>query len=395
MTTYSGYSGGVGGYVPFNPFTSGHAPGAYILYYQNGDPNKPVWSDDQSALALNAIGAIPTGGPSGTSLGSPGYPGAAYSSYSAPPSVAALNPYASQQAAGQAANDWMAQVAAQANLMRGNTQPASYSQPSYSVPISDPYSQQVAAANAANDWMAQLSAKSAAEQQMLQARSAAEQQMLQLQFEQQMKIEQMRQAQAAQQSQAELALQRELAGLKGSQSLQEIQAQQAMQMALNAQTRGFVEADNSAALAALPSVWALITGGSTPGTGGAGGTGTGGTGGTGAGAPLPGQPTAGELIFARAKDQAGQLASARLKDVRDTFSAHNLAGSGNEARAMNDLLTSTQTGLEGVATQNAIYDANRAAAVEDRNYAGDLTRRSQNLSTLPSMLGFLKSGRAY
>lgn len=113
----------------------------------------------------------------------------------------------------------------------------------------------------------------------------------------------------------------------------------------------------------------------------------------GAAADLSPAEQASELAFARAKDKAGLLAGARLKGARSALANSSL---GTQARGVNAILGDAASGLSDVATAQAISQAQRAADVEDRNYAGGLTRRGQNMGLAPSILALLRSsGRAY
>jgi hypothetical protein len=106
-----------------------------------------------------------------------------------------------------------------------------------------------------------------------------------------------------------------------------------------------------------------------------------------------GGASAADLAFARAKDKAGLLAGARLKGARSAMGDRSL---GTQARAVDSILGDAEQGLTDVATKQALYEAQRSADVEDRNYAGEITRRGQNFGIAPSLFALLRGqGRAY
>ena len=99
--------------------------------------------------------------------------------------------------------------------------------------------------------------------------------------------------------------------------------------------------------------------------------------------PLPGQPSASDLAFARAKDKVGLIGGSQREAAR----------SSGDPRAMARVINNAGTNLSDFATNQALQEARRAGEVEDRNVAASLTQRQQNLSLLPSMLSLLS--RAY
>lgn len=142
--------------------------------------------------------------------------------------------------------------------------------------------------------------------------------------------------------------------------------------------------DEERRLAQLPGLWNMFTGdGGGPGI---------------QGSPVPGSGggSASDLIFARAKDREGLLASRALRDLKDQMTNLGLAGSGAEREAMGAITSGAAGGLNDVNIAQAIADVERGNQVEDRNYAGNLQRRSQNLGFAPSLLGLIQQrGRAY
>ncbi len=100
---------------------------------------------------------------------------------------------------------------------------------------------------------------------------------------------------------------------------------------------------------------------------------------------------AGELAFARAKDKAGMLAHSRMRGVRA------LAGAGGRYdKSVNSILGDASNELTNVALGQAQQEASRGADVVDRNYAGAIQQRGQDLSLVPTLLSLVRSaGRAY
>lgn len=106
-----------------------------------------------------------------------------------------------------------------------------------------------------------------------------------------------------------------------------------------------------------------------------------------------GQPSASDLAFARAKDREGLIHSASVRDLRSNSTNMGTAGSGDERRAMAALAGRTGGNLMDVSTTQALAEAQRGADVEDRNYAGDLSRRGQDFGLAPSILALMRGGR--
>lgn len=118
--------------------------------------------------------------------------------------------------------------------------------------------------------------------------------------------------------------------------------------------------------------------------------------GGGGGIPPGGGNSAGDMAFARAKDREGIMGSRALSDLKGTMTQTGNAGGGLERGALGALYGGTMGNLNDVSLGQAEWEANRAANVEDRNYAGNLTKRGQNLGMIPSILGLAgNKGRAY
>src|SRR5262252_4443402 len=88
--------------------------------------------------------------------------------------------------------------------------------------------------------------------------------------------------------------------------------------------------------------------------------------------------------FARAKDTAGNLARSAIDSLHGIASERglNVAGGSNPLmlRGEADVIGATGNQLGEVARTQAENDAARAAQISDRNYAGDITLRGQDLT---------------
>lgn len=103
-----------------------------------------------------------------------------------------------------------------------------------------------------------------------------------------------------------------------------------------------------------------------------------------------------DQAFARAKDKTGLLALRRLADSRAQFGQRGMTGSGVEAGVMDSILGDASSGLQDFALGQAQTEADRSYQVADRNYAGALQQRGQDISLTPILLDMLRrSGRAY
>lgn len=99
--------------------------------------------------------------------------------------------------------------------------------------------------------------------------------------------------------------------------------------------------------------------------------------------------------FSRAKDQRGQIALSQLKSLQDTMAGRGLQGSTIESGHLGDILAEAGGGLEDFSNEQAILDVNRAGAISDRDYQGNLVRRGQNLGLAPSLLGLVGQRALY
>jgi hypothetical protein len=100
--------------------------------------------------------------------------------------------------------------------------------------------------------------------------------------------------------------------------------------------------------------------------------------------------------FAHAKEQAGQTAMASVKAIEDAMASSGMTGSTVEAAGKGEAINGARMGVNDFTREQLMQDLARAAAVTDRNYAGDIQQRGQDMSMRQSILGLLNaSGVAY
>lgn len=133
---------------------------------------------------------------------------------------------------------------------------------------------------------------------------------------------------------------------------------------------------------------------SLPSAGGGGGSSSGG-GATGGGAPTASPEMAQANAFAAAKDKAGQTARASLTSLYDLMAGTGRAGSGGEAAAAGDIISSGASDLNDFTRDQYGADVERANQVADRNYAGDITKQGQALGQQASLMGLITARGLY
>lgn len=96
--------------------------------------------------------------------------------------------------------------------------------------------------------------------------------------------------------------------------------------------------------------------------------------------PSPADSAAAQAAeFGRAKDRIGKLGRGSMTALNESFSSRGFGGSNMEAGATQNLLSDLQ-GQEGeVIRDQAIQNLVRQRQVEDRNYAGDVNQRGQDI----------------
>lgn len=112
------------------------------------------------------------------------------------------------------------------------------------------------------------------------------------------------------------------------------------------------------------------------------------------GAPPPGPPVtyphvtgpspestraAEDAFYGRAHGRIGQVARGSMDAVSDEFNARGLRGSRSEGAALQGVVGNAQNENADVLATQAVEGLHRAQAVNDRNYAGDLSQRGQDI----------------
>lgn len=96
--------------------------------------------------------------------------------------------------------------------------------------------------------------------------------------------------------------------------------------------------------------------------------------------PNPADRTAAEAAaYGKAKGQIGANSRAALNDLADEMSARGIGGSGMEGALASQIIQTGQGQLGQVAQNQAIDALKRQGEIEDRNYAGGINQRSQDV----------------
>lgn len=85
------------------------------------------------------------------------------------------------------------------------------------------------------------------------------------------------------------------------------------------------------------------------------------------------------LQFGRAKDRIGKLGRGSMKALANMFASRGLSGSGHESKALADEIGGMRGELADVVTNQALESVRREAAIHDRDYAGGLSQRGQDI----------------
>ena len=109
----------------------------------------------------------------------------------------------------------------------------------------------------------------------------------------------------------------------------------------------------------------------------------------------PNEEAARQAAFAREKDTLGQILRAAMTGLTNSISERGLVGSGFEGQGVRDIIAGGQGQLGNVAREQTIQDLGRAREVADRDYAGNLTRRGQDLAFKNALLGLINAGPIY
>ena len=110
--------------------------------------------------------------------------------------------------------------------------------------------------------------------------------------------------------------------------------------------------------------------------------------------------------FARAKEQAGQTGRAALTGLRESLASRGMLGGGAEAVGTGQVVGATGGMINEFTRDQLMSDLQRSGQLADRNYAGglqargqDILQRGQDLSQQAaqqnyqqSLLGLMRSG---
>lgn len=129
-------------------------------------------------------------------------------------------------------------------------------------------------------------------------------------------------------------------------------------------------------------------------------------GGAGTPARVTGDDSAWDAMLAaqmgKAKDTAAAAVGAARKGMMDNMARRGISGSGIEAKQDMGIQLAGAGQIGAAGRENAIQRARRTADVSDRNYAGDITQRGQDitaqgqkLSLMPSIFSLLRAGVSY
>jgi hypothetical protein len=128
----------------------------------------------------------------------------------------------------------------------------------------------------------------------------------------------------------------------------------------------------------------------------------GGTAGTAGGTSTPDPAiaqAAQKAAFGQAKDQTADLARSSLMTLRAAAAERgvNVAGGNNPALLASEgkVISEANKPLADLTRTQAIDTANRATAVDDRDYAGNIALSGQKAQLAPSLLSLLKVGGLY
>lgn len=89
--------------------------------------------------------------------------------------------------------------------------------------------------------------------------------------------------------------------------------------------------------------------------------------------------------FGRAKDRVAKIGRGAIKSM--TESSAGQGREGIDARNVRDIIRAGQGDLASVATEQALASLSRRNAVADRNYAGDISQRGQDIGVSSTNLG--------
>lgn len=108
--------------------------------------------------------------------------------------------------------------------------------------------------------------------------------------------------------------------------------------------------------------------------------------------PDPQEEQARQAAFARAKERAGMTALSGINSLKSIMEASGKMGSSMESQGMAEVIGGGVSDINDFTRDELIMDTGRAADIADRNYAGALTKRGQDMSMNQSLLSLMKGG---
>jgi hypothetical protein len=105
----------------------------------------------------------------------------------------------------------------------------------------------------------------------------------------------------------------------------------------------------------------------------------------------PDETAARDAAFGRAKDNAGANALASLKALEAVMAGRGMRGSSAEASGVADVIMGGSGMVADQIRSQMVNDANRSAAIADRDYAGAVDMRGQDMARQNSLFGLLSA----
>lgn len=110
--------------------------------------------------------------------------------------------------------------------------------------------------------------------------------------------------------------------------------------------------------------------------------------------------------FAQGKDRAALIAQKGLEGVKNLFASRGIGGSTMEGEGLTDVFAGATNTLGNLNRDITMADASRAGQLADRNYAGNITQRGQDIdyrtaleqaanSRNASLIGLVNAAGAY
>ena len=109
----------------------------------------------------------------------------------------------------------------------------------------------------------------------------------------------------------------------------------------------------------------------------------------------PSDTAAHNAILARKKDELGLAGRGAVNSLTNLMSTSGLSGGGYEQKGLADIVGGTQTQFGESIRDQAIQDQGRLNQVSDRNYAGNLQRRGQDMARQQAIMQLLNIGGMY